>query len=108
MPETRTVYPVSGVLPVIIVIAVSTIAAIAIAAWLVNQVARRAIDKATPEEVAPVILALGALLNPLQLFLPWRARSGPARLPPRSEAPARTSLHNETSPDPSKEAKHEA
>jgi hypothetical protein len=108
MPQTRTAYLIPGVLPAIIVIAVSAVAAIAIAAWLVYQVARRAIDKVPPEGVAPVILALGALLNPLRLFLPWSNRSEPTPLPPNTGNPAPTSLHNETNPDLEWEAKHEA
>jgi hypothetical protein len=108
MPQTRTVYPIPGVLPVIIVIAVSAVAAIAIAAWLVHQVARRAIDKVPPEGVAAVILALGALLNPLRLFLPWPNRSEPTQPPPQLAPSVGLSLHNEASPDLSGEAKHEA
>lgn len=108
MPQTRTGYPISGVLPVIIVIAVSAVAAIAIAAWLVNQVARRAINKVSPEGVAPVILALGALLNPLRLFLPWPDRSEPNQQPPQMRHLGLESLHNETKPELAQEARHEA
>jgi len=108
MPRTRLADPISGALPVIIVIAVSTLVAITIAAWLVYQVARRAIDKVPPEGVATVILALGALLNPLRLFLPWPNRSEPVQLPPNTENPPPTSLHNETNPGATQEAKHEA
>lgn len=108
MPQTTTVYPISGVLPVIIVIAASAVVAIAIAAWLVHQVARRAIDKVPPEGVAPVILALGALLNPLRLFLPWPNQSEPIQPPPHTGDPVPVSLDNQTSPDVPQEAKHEA
>jgi hypothetical protein len=107
MPQTRTVYPVPGVLPVVIVIAASTVAAMVIAAWLVHQVARQAIDKVPPEGVAPVILALGALLNPLRLFLPWPNR-GEQIQPPYTRNPAEPPLHNETCSDLSQEVKHEA
>jgi hypothetical protein len=108
MPQTRTDYPISGVFPVIVVMAVSAVAAIAIAAWLVHQVARRAIDKVPPEEVAPVILALGALLNPLRLFLPWSGRSESPQLPMHPGDSATTSPHNGTNPDLAQEVKHEA
>lgn len=108
MPKTNSVYPVPDVLPVIIVIALSAVAATAIAAWLVYQVARRAIDKVPPEGVTPVIYALSALLNPLRLFLPWRTRSELIQPPSHTGGPAQPSLHNETSPNLSPEAEHEA
>jgi len=89
MPQTGTTYLMPGMLTVTIVIAVSTVTTIAIAAWLVHQVARRAIDKTTPEGVAPVILALGALLNPLRLFLPWTNPSASPQSQTRKDNEAR-------------------
>jgi hypothetical protein len=108
MPSTDTVSPIAGALPVVIVIATSTVIAIAIAAWLVYQVALRAIDKAPPEGVAAVILALGALLNPLRLFLPWPTRGEPTN-PPHAEDYAPTvSAHNKAISDLTQESSHEA
>jgi hypothetical protein len=106
MPSTVTVSPIAAALPVVIVIAVSAVTAIAIAAWLVYQVALKAIDKVPPEGVAAVILALGALLNPLRLFLPWPNRGEPAK-PPHAEDWAAASAHNEAIPDLPQETSHE-
>ncbi len=66
----------------VIVIACSAVAAVAVAAWLVYQIARRAIEKTTPEGVPSVILALASLIDPFHRFLPWSGRA------PISEAPA--------------------
>lgn len=110
MPQTRTTYLMPGMLTVTIVIAVSAVTAIAITAWLVHQVARRAIDKTTPEGVAPVILALGALLNPLRLFLPWSSLSASPQPQTHANDEARSteaSMHTEISPDAPQEARHE-
>jgi flagellar basal body-associated protein FliL len=73
MPDAPP-YPVPAAIIMVVVIAASAIAALAITAWLLHQVARRAIDKATPDSVASVILALGALAGPLRAFLPWSGR----------------------------------
>lgn len=100
MSQTGTAYPISDVLAVTIVVAVSTLAAIAIAAWLVLQVAQKAIDKATPEGVAPVIVALGALLHPLRMFLPWSSLGRQSLSLRRTGNP----LHNEDSPQAPQEA----
>lgn len=75
MCTASVAYSVSGMFSVSIVVAVTVIVAIAIAAWLVREVARRAIDKASPETVASVITALGVLLYSLRSFLPWSSRS---------------------------------
>ena len=99
---------VSAALPAIVVIALSSIAAIAIAAWLVREVARRAIDKTTPEDVASVVHELGALLNPLRLFLPWAGLKH--LIAPKRDAGdlVRASLQNGTDPEVSEENTHEA
>ncbi|MBG0567340.1 hypothetical protein [Actinoplanes aureus] len=55
------------------------LAAMAITAWLVLQIARRALDKTAPDEVESVVRALGALIHPLRLFLPWSRRDSSAR-----------------------------
>jgi hypothetical protein len=108
MPQTSTVNAVPGVFPVVIVIAVSAVAALAIGAWLVSQVARRAIDKVPPEGVAPVILALDTMLNSLRLYLPWSNRSGMSQPPSQTGNLAPPALHNETSHDLSLEVNREA
>jgi hypothetical protein len=108
MSQPRDTFPIPDTLPVVIVLAVSSVIAIAIAAWLVYQVARRAIDKTTPEGVAAVILALATLLNPLRLFLPWSTPSDPpqAQVPPSD--PGQVSPHNEISSKTPREAGHDA
>lgn len=62
----------SAAFPVVVVIAVSTIAAIAIAALLVLAIARRALERTTPDKVPIVIDALAAMLG--QLGLPALVR----------------------------------
>jgi branched-subunit amino acid ABC-type transport system permease component len=99
MSSTVTESPIAGALPVVIVIAASAVTAIAIAAWLVYRVALRAIDKAPPEGVAAVILALGALLNPLRLFLPWPSRSEPGGVPHVQDGVRTAAVHNEAIAD---------
>ena len=82
MHPQRAVYNVASALPVIIVIACTVIVAIAISAWLVRDVARQAIKRTSPDTVPAVVLALGTLLDPLRLFLPWSGRrAGPGPLP---------------------------
>jgi Mn2+/Fe2+ NRAMP family transporter len=63
-----------GPVVMLVVVAVSAVVALAIAAWLLHQVARRAIDKSTPEGLPAVLVALGAMIDPLRLFLPWSGR----------------------------------
>lgn len=70
LSQGHSTLPLGG-LPTILVIAVSVLVAIAILAWLAHSIACRAIDKATPDSVAPVLLALSALMGALRLFLPW-------------------------------------
>ena len=96
--STRAIYLISDPLPVVIVIAASTIVTAAIGAWLVHQVASKALDKTTPEGVAQVILALGGLLRPLGLYLPWsRQKTSPGSSEPLGEAVPIAS-HNEATP----------
>jgi len=108
MPPTKPVYLSPGMLPAIIVVAISVIAALVIIVWLLYQVACRAIDKVPPEGVTPLILALGVLVNAFRSLLPWLNRSEPIQLPPDLADPVPPSLHNETSPELTQEAKHEA
>lgn len=100
------VYDSAGALPVIIVVASTTIIAIAISAWLVRDVAHRAIERTSPEKVPAVVLALGSLLHPLRLFLPWSSRDARPSLPlgnDQDESP-----HNEDSPTPQGGSNNEA
>jgi hypothetical protein len=75
--------PVSPALPVVVVIAVTTILALAIAACLILSIARRAIDRTSPDEVPDVILALTAMLGQLADYLPWSGQKGLAKSSPR-------------------------
>ena len=50
MPPTKPVYLSPGMLPAIIVVAISVIAALVIIVWLLYQVACRAIDKVPQKE----------------------------------------------------------
>jgi hypothetical protein len=96
MHPQRAVNDVASALPVIIVISCTAIVAIAISAWLVRDVAHRAIERTSPDNVPAVVLALSALLHPLRLFLPWSGRrAGPGTLPHDGERDEK--LHNENS-----------
>ncbi len=78
MPLGRPTHTISSSVPMIIGISASAIVLItvvAIAAWLVRDIAEKALDKTPPDSVAPVVLALGALLDALHRFLPW-SKSG--------------------------------
>jgi hypothetical protein len=102
LPERSTSIP-SPVMA-IIVIAITSIAATVVAAWVVRGVARSAIEKTSPEHVASVVLALGALLNGLRLFLPWSKEwdRGNSTIPGHSALPE-TSLHTAVSTEPPQE-----
>jgi hypothetical protein len=78
-------------LPVVCVIAVSSLAAIVVLAWLVREVAARAIEKAAPDQVAAVVSALAGLVSPFRWIWPWAARM---RISPRH-------ANNDASGDPS-------
>jgi hypothetical protein len=97
MQAQRAVYDVSSALPVIIVVACTAIVAIAISAWLVRDVARRAIERTSPDKVPAVVLALGSLLHPLHLFLPWSGRWGPGSRPSGANDPEEV-LNTKNSP----------
>jgi hypothetical protein len=101
---TQQVNLFSGALPVVIVIAVSALAMAAMAAWLVHDVARKAIDKTTPEGVAQVVGALADLLSPLQSYLPWSNR----RTAGKSGVIRPPSGNDENNPCLSEEVDHEA
>jgi hypothetical protein len=67
-------YSVSSALPVVAVIALSGILALAIAAWLIRDVARNALERSAEADVPQVLVALATLLDRLRLFLPWQNR----------------------------------
>jgi hypothetical protein len=81
MYPQSTESPVSAALPVVVVIAFSTVVAVAITALLVWGIACRAIARANPDEVPAVLEALAAMLGPLGDYLPWSGRKGPADPP---------------------------
>src|SRR5262249_51987116 len=64
----------SGALPVVAVVAICGVVSLAIAAWLISEVARRALEKSAQNDVPQVLTALGGLLDRLRLFLPWSSR----------------------------------
>jgi hypothetical protein len=84
MPPERSIHAITNALPMIILAATGAIVVlvvVAIAAWLVRDIAEKAINKTTPDGVASVVLALGTLLDPLHRFLPWSAMTNRASLP---------------------------
>jgi hypothetical protein len=97
MHAQSSAYSLGSALPVVVVIAVASIAALGIVAWLVRDVARRAIERTSPDKVDAVVRALGSLWEPLRGFVPWSGRADTAdRL--RRDGPAQhKALQNETS-----------
>jgi len=87
----------ASALPVVLVIAGTAIAAIAISAWLVRDVAHKALDRTCPEKVPAVVVALGSLLRSLPQFLPWTNRSS------RSNGEVLTALKQSDAPDNEKD-----
>jgi hypothetical protein len=77
-------------LPVVVAVVFAGVglAAMAITAWLLHQIARRALDKTTPDGVESVIRALSTLIDPLRMFLPWSRWDSSARSKPRSPGPS--------------------
>ena len=74
MLSSRAEDPFTSVLPVVCVVAVSAVAVVIVVAWLVREVALRAIEKSTPDQVASVVLALAALVSPFRWIWPWSDR----------------------------------
>jgi hypothetical protein len=89
------IYNVGMALPVILVIAGTTIVALGIAAWLVREVALRAIERTSPDKVPAVVQALAALLHPFRLFLPWSSHQAAPDRPPADGPCQHEKLHNE-------------
>lgn len=92
-------YAVSGALPIVAVIAISAIVALWIAAWLIRDVARVALQNSSQAEIPRVLLALGSLLDQLRQFLPWQSVGRRSITPevPRDELAA----HTKDTEDPS-------
>jgi hypothetical protein len=65
----------AGLLPVVCVVAVSSLAAVVTVALLVRDVAARAIEKAAPDQVAAVVIAVAALVGPFRWLWPWSGRT---------------------------------
>jgi hypothetical protein len=97
MQAQSSVYNLGSALPVVVVIAVASIAALGIVAWLVRDVARRAIERTSPDKVDAVVRALGSLWEPLRGFVPWSGRADMADHPPRHGPIQHEELQNETS-----------
>lgn len=111
MPVASQDHLITGLLPVIIVIAVGAVVLAAIVARLVSEIARMAIGKSSPDQVATVVLALGALARSFRWTLPWPGPGGtphPAIPPGDPVSTARGSLHTEISPCQLEEGDHEA
>jgi hypothetical protein len=64
----------ASALPVVCVVACSSLVAVFIVAWLVREVAVRAIERATPDQVAAVIVALTGLVSPFCWIWPWSGK----------------------------------
>lgn len=66
---------VAGAPPAVWVVAGTALVMVAIVAWVVREVAVRAIDKASPHEVAAVISALASLVSAFRWVWPWSAKA---------------------------------
>jgi hypothetical protein len=66
-------------------LAVCGVVSLAIAAWLIRELAHTALGKSAPEDVPQVLTALTGLLDKLGLLLPWsrRGRGSPSPDVPR-------------------------
>jgi hypothetical protein len=77
VPTAAAVLAASDALPIVVVIATAGIVALCIAAWVIRDVARLALQKSATDDVPRVLTALGGWLEQLRLFLPWQeANSG--------------------------------
>jgi hypothetical protein len=65
-------------LPVVCVVAGTSLAVVLVIAWLVRDLGIRAIAKAAPDQVAAVVGALPGLVSPFRWIWPW-SRKIPAR-----------------------------
>jgi hypothetical protein len=65
----------ASALPVVCVVAGSSLVAVLIVVWLVHAIAVRAIEKAPPDQIAAVVAALTGLVSPLRWIWPWSGMS---------------------------------
>jgi hypothetical protein len=87
---------ISGALPIVGVIALSGIVALCIAAWVVRDVARFALQRSAEDDIPRVLVALGGWLEQLRLFLPWQG-SGQASIPRDDHAVGHTDRNRDLS-----------
>lgn len=90
---------IASSLPVILVMAFSTIVTITIVAWVIHKIACKAIEKASPDSVASVLFALGSLLGAMRFFLPWSSLGGTTRSRESLNSLMASVHHNETMPE---------
>jgi hypothetical protein len=64
-----------------VALAICGVLSLAIAAWLLHDLARTALERSAQEDVPQVLNALSGLLDKLSLLLPW-SRRGRQSLPP--------------------------
>jgi hypothetical protein len=70
------------------VIAVTSIVALCIAAWVIRDVARLALQRSAADDIPRVLAALGGWLEQLRLFLPWQEASKGRDRAPWGDQPA--------------------
>jgi hypothetical protein len=70
MPPVTSNYWVFAV----VVFAICGVFSLAIAAWLIRELAHTALARSAQEDVPQVLTALGGLLDKLSLLLPWSRR----------------------------------
>ena len=68
----------------IVGLAICGVLSLAIAAWLIRELAHAALEKSAQQDVPQVLTALSGLLDKLSLLLPW---SRPARKSPLPAIP---------------------
>lgn len=74
MPAEVPSGPLTDALPVVCVIAASGVVVVIVLAWLLHDVAARAIARCEPDQVAPVVLALSSLVSRFRWMWPWSDR----------------------------------
>ena len=81
----------------VVAIAICGVLSLAIAAWLIRELAHTALERSAQEDVPQVLTALSGLLDKLSLLMPW-SRRGRESLPTGvSRDP--TADHNESVKD---------
>jgi hypothetical protein len=88
MPSVASSYWVLAV----VALATCGVISLAIAAWLIRELAHTALERSAQEDVPQVLAALSGLLDKLSLLLPW-SRRGRESLPtgvPRDQTAGHT------------------